>query len=191
MLKTIENNFESIIKDKKYAKYTPLRDLNIIIGLLKKYNSKHYLEIGTQEGYGCLAVYDYVKNLKIDTIDLDNPSMVPQIQMTEFPAENIAIAIKPFEDKINILSGNSYIYKYLNRYDSVFIDGDHTKVIEDFRHIKDYLSYPALIIFHDYNNKPVQAVTDDINGLVKIYDQLDFYHIKDSWVVYTTLKGKV
>ena len=153
----------------------------LIYSLIKKHNLKSYLEVGFGRGYSALCAAKALEEnggCKITTID---PAIHPQqwemIQQV-FP--------KPWVDMITIaqVKSQDYLAMHKDKYDFIYIDGDHTydAVKEDWENCKD--RYNNFLLFDDYHktqekeeiqcSKLIDEIEDDSKELI-IMDRRIFF----------------
>ena len=153
----------------------------LIYSLIKKHNLKSYLEIGFGRGYSALCAAKALEENgggKVTTVD---PAIHPQqwemIQQV-FP--------KPWVDMITIaqVKSQDYLVMHKDKYDFIYIDGDHTydAVKEDWENCKD--RYNNFLLFDDYHktqekeeiqcSKLIDEIEDDSKELI-IMDRRIFF----------------
>ena len=98
---------------------------DIINALIKKYNYKSYLEIGTQHG-GCIKHVNCEHKVSVDII-------------------------KQYEHLTYEMSSDDYFAKFKDKFDIIFVDGLHTEdqTIKDITNALNVLNENGTIVAHD------------------------------------------
>ncbi len=152
--------------------------LNIAEGaLLYKYCKKKkdgvLLEIGRKHGGSTVLMASALNNGKIYSID---------IKMHASALDHI----KPFKNKINLITGDSKQISWDTQVDLVFIDGDHSYrgVKNDVTKFTPYVKEGGYVIFHDVVGKK-SILQPIISGLLK-KDYIKSEHVDSMLVLQRT-----
>jgi hypothetical protein len=151
---------------------TPLQIASYLIHLSDK-NIKTFLEIGTFAGFTSIIIAAYLKRFgleKYDTFDIH-----------EFCSSSTRKYFSKFELPINyiVTSPENLKSLILDKYDMIFIDGDHSYegVKKDF---ETYESMSKLLSFHDVNDEFCEGVRRIWKELKENYNDLaHFYEFFD------------
>ncbi len=123
---------------------TTFKKQQLLFRIVRYFKSENILEIGTSLGLGTVAISVANPSSKITTIEgCPNTSKIAQGFFEEFELNNIHLQNSTFEDFFNTSS--------LEKYDLVFIDGNHNKknTLIYFEILLDIIDNKSLIIFDD------------------------------------------
>jgi len=140
-------------------------NLNTILFYLPK-NAKA-LEIGSFKGWTSIAMCNIKKDLSIVTIDPHyGIPQSPELSSSEKEV-NKNIASWKLQNRIKHIKISSQAFYTKEKFDFIFIDGDHTyeEAKFDFNKFFPNLKKNGIIAFHDYGCLP--GVTKFCNSLVK------------------------
>ncbi len=153
-----------IINKNPFLREREAANFNRILALLPK--NARVLEIGTFKGWTSILMCRLKKDLKVTTIDphFGFPKH-PELSSSEAEV-NKNIASRKFEDKIKHIKTSSQEFITSEKFDFIFIDGDHTfeGVKFDFNKFFPNLKKDGIIAFHDYGCHA--GVTQFCNSLI-------------------------
>lgn len=157
---------ESVSEADGYILYAITRFLNI----------KHALEIGTHLGFSTLHIALALKeNALLTTVDLRDMNNEKEKLYTQYGSNispNKLLANFQVDGKVDFVISDSsrYVNSSKNKFDFIFIDGNHSEVgaYFDILHSIIALNDDGVIILHDYNN-PYDPTPNIQKGMYGVY----------------------
>lgn len=163
---------------------TPWIDVCCILNLIRFHKPKTFLEIGTHYGHTTNIISDKFPNLKITTVDPGdqvNSDKRSPFQGAEYLAQNEIGKMFIGKQNINLIKKNFHDITFDEKFDFIFIDGDHTysAVIKDTQKALSLLNENGVIVWHDWENvKDVNAALNEFN-----LDKPIIY-LHNTWIAY-------
>lgn len=165
-----------------------LQDYRVLHCLLRKYQPKMVMEIGTNIGTGTAIICNVLKEGKVYSLDLpysEGIDISKQYPLGENMTDRVGSACKfPYEQ----LRGNSLKFDF-SPYpcEAWFIDGEHTYL--NVRHESQMAvnQKAKLIIFHDADIEAVMSAIEDT--FRNYYGVYQLYRVSDTRIVYALKNG--
>lgn len=183
---TIPVDLSSIPEQHRTRFFNP-GELDALAYLLR--NSKHVIEIGCQNGRTAKVLLNNLPAIE-SYIGIDVPpgsQLACSVQKTEVPdrAGELAMDEERFFLMLSKHGSALALYNLRKGVDAVFIDGDHSysAVVRDHLEARKIVSKGGLIIHHDYHDLGTVGVKQAIQEMSANGEK--FYHVKDTWLVYT------
>lgn len=130
-----------------------------------------YLEIGTFHGHSAWIASESNPNIEIYTIDILDQFKLKDNKQIHFINKSSVEASMEWDGKpIGVL----------------FIDGDHTKALEDFISWEKYVVKNGIILFHDYS-PCASSVQDDCIKIITKYPYRQIMSFRDMEVLGTSI----
>lgn len=172
--------------------YTPIGDVRILLGLVKRRQPKSFLEIGCNRGHTTKILAERFPGMRIVGVDPGDqiPSEArPAVQRGEFPPQ----------DRIGVLAREMPNVEIIKRpfceidwgdctFDMIFIDGNHflPHVLDDSLLAMKLLAERGVIVWHDYGHIPdVKTAIDRLPIADRVIavegTWIAYYDSGDSW----------
>lgn len=151
-------------------------DINLIYYIIKKYDIKNIFEVGTCLGTSTLAMWMHPNIKHIKTIDVNNTfEGIPDMPGHEFMdkieyGKHFKNIVSQEDIELEFVDSTKYVPKEKERYDMVYIDGNHKKEYVQNDTVLALKFKPRIIVWHDFPNEP------GVNEyLTKISEKFDIF----------------
>lgn len=144
-------------------------DLMLLKGLVRKHKLKSYFEIGTWRGESVLNVAH--EGIPCCSLNLGAEELRAMGQSESYIAQ-IGILVKELKN-VTLLQGNSFNYDFAQlsqKYDLIFIDGDHTEkgVKNDTKKVFENLLHEnSIVVWHDFAFDPENLRYEVVSAILE------------------------